>query len=498
MTKLRILLAVLIPIILASCSVPLRPFDKEGLLKESKKDIQLAQADVEPIADVLDLNEAIARGLKYNLDFKVRQLEQALAVDQNAVAAIDMLPKVVGSAGYYGRSNDAINRSSGSASTFISTDRGIGTLDLGLSWNVLDFGASYFNARQQGDRVLIALERRRKAMHNLVQDIRTAYLRAYVAQSLEIVVLGTIQESEAVLINAKQAEHEKLRSPADILKIQKSILDNLRVLESIKQELSTARYELTSLINVRPGSDFKLGKPPANIMSPSQLSISVDEMEDMAISNNADLREQLYTARIAKDDIKKNMLRMFPGISFNMGPHYSSNSYLENSQWNDAAVQVSWNLLNVLSIPSQISSGKNASKLYEKKKISVVMGLITQVHIARMLYDNSYQALKRDESILDVDKRLNEISQQKVDAHVESKLEHVTYRTAYILSLLRKFQALSQLYAAEGKLRSTLGQEIIAGDVSNVPLNELSLQVGAAMIDWLPNEVAQKNKQKPQ
>ena len=36
-----------------------------------------------------------------------------------------------------------------------STDRDRLVADLTLSWNLLDFGVSYFNARQQADRILV-------------------------------------------------------------------------------------------------------------------------------------------------------------------------------------------------------------------------------------------------------------------------------------------------------------------------------------------------------
>jgi len=483
---------------LSACSIGVRPIDNKQLLADSKLDIVNSQKDIEPLGPTIDLNEAIARGLKYNLDFKVKQYEEALATDQQSLAALEMLPKVVGTAGYYSRNNDLINYSvnpqtgQSTPQTYLSTDRQIWSTNFALSWNILDFGASYFNARQQGDRMMIALERRRRAMHNLVQDIRTAYLRAYSAQILEGSVRDTIAESEAVLEKARKAEKQKLRSPAEILKIQKTILDNIRLLEAIQQELSTARYELASYINIRPGVQYVLAKPDATFLAPKQINLSVNDMEDIAIANNAEFREQIYTARIAKDDIKKNMLRLFPGISFNVGNNYNSNTFLVNNTWRDAAVQVSWNLMNILSIPGQISAMNNADGLYDQKKTAVLMNLVTQVHIARLQYDNNYQAMQRNESLLQVDKKLNDISTLKMEAEVESRLEHVTYSTGYILSLLRKYQALAQLYNSEGKLRSTLGQEIVAGDISKVPLKELSKQVGIALKDWVPKELPQE------
>ena len=43
---------------------------------------------------------------------------------------------------------------------------------------------SYFNARQQADRTLIAEEQRRKVVQGLIQDVRRAYWRAASAQGL--------------------------------------------------------------------------------------------------------------------------------------------------------------------------------------------------------------------------------------------------------------------------------------------------------------------------
>ena len=115
----------------------------------------------------LALEEAIARALKYNLEGRVRSMEQALALNQFDASQYDMLPKLVAAAGYRERDSDLITRSKDSvtgqpslAHPFISTDRSAVTTELGFTWSLLDFGLSYYNAKQNADRVLIASERR--------------------------------------------------------------------------------------------------------------------------------------------------------------------------------------------------------------------------------------------------------------------------------------------------------------------------------------------------
>ena len=44
--------------------------------------------------------------------------------------------------------------------------------NLNFSWNALDFGVSYYRAQQKADQVLMAEERRRKVVQNVLQDVR--------------------------------------------------------------------------------------------------------------------------------------------------------------------------------------------------------------------------------------------------------------------------------------------------------------------------------------
>src|SRR5207245_2536615 len=136
----------------------------------------------------------------------------------------DLLPKLVASAGYTKRSEDLVSRAQDSvtgapslSNPFISSDREHTVYDLGLTWNLLDFGVSYYSAKQNADRVLIAVERRRKAMHVLIQDVRIAFWRAASAQKLSGEVKQAIVLAESALADARAAEAERLRSPLDSL-----------------------------------------------------------------------------------------------------------------------------------------------------------------------------------------------------------------------------------------------------------------------------------------
>ena len=184
---------------------------------------------------------------------------------------------------------------------------------LTLSWSLLDFGQSYYAARQNADRVRIAAERRRKAIYTLVQDVRTAYWRVVASQALKLAALGPRPGGKA-LADARKAEAEQLRSPLEPLRYQRQLLENVRLLEAIQEELSASRIELASLMGLPPGMDtqnLRVVEPAFN-PRPQWLEQPVEDLEARALMLNPDLRESLYNARIAQEETKRVLLRMFP------------------------------------------------------------------------------------------------------------------------------------------------------------------------------------------
>jgi outer membrane protein TolC len=492
-----ILAAVAAAAVLTGCAVTPRPLNQPDVAVTARSDRAAARADVPPLNGSLSLNEAVARALKFNLQQRTYLMEQALSVGQLDLSRYDMLPKLVASAGYFVRDKDAISRSTDSvtglpslANPYISSDRRYGTFDLTLSWNVLDFGLSYYTAQQNADRVLIAGERRRKAMHVLVQDVRTAFWRAASAQKLQGELKATIAMAESALGDSRRVEAEKLRNPMEALRYQRTLLETLRVLESIEQELAAARIELAQLVNLDPASPLTLVEPAGDDLAPPRLAVSAERMEELAIANNADLREQFYNVRVAAAESRKALTRMFPNLNFAAGPKYNDNSYLINSQWNEVSAQVGWNLFNVFSAPKSRRLAEGGIQLAEQRRMAMQMAVLTQAYLARDLYQGAWQQLQRADAIWKIDQQIHQHSVNRETAQMQAKLERVSNNTAAIVSLLRRYQALSQVYAAGGKLQATLGLEPAVGSVDTMPLDELVRQVEQSSGQWLKSALS--------
>ena len=177
-------LAAAVAAMTACSSIAPNPVQTAELAATTQADRAAISQAVAPFSAPLTLDEALARALKYNLDRRAKLMEEAIALNQLEVTKFDMLPRLLAQAGYAHSSDERATYSSTypngprSSTGSFSQEPNHRTVDLGLTWNLIDVGLGYYGSKQQADRVLIAAEKRRKAMHVLMQDVRTAFWRA--------------------------------------------------------------------------------------------------------------------------------------------------------------------------------------------------------------------------------------------------------------------------------------------------------------------------------
>jgi outer membrane protein TolC len=451
-------------VVLSACSVAPRPLSEADLEKANESDHFAAIEEVEPIRGPLSLPEAIARALKYNLDHRTRLLQESLAAAQFDLSKMDMLPSVMAGVGYSGRDRENIRRAVDSvtglpslSNPFITSEPEHVTADLGLTWNLLDFGVSYYEAKQNGDRLLIAGERRRQAMHELIQRTRSAYWRALAADHLEATVSANLEEAERALDNARMASTQRIRAPGEALHYQRNLLENLRLLESVQQELAAARVELASLIGGTPGDVINLVEPGPG--GASLLAMDVQTMEEVALLNNAGLREEHYNVRIAAAQARKNLMEMLPGVSLNYGSFYDDDSFLIYEGWRQGGLRVTYNLLNLAALPRQRRASEALEQLAKTRRMALQVAVLTQVHLGRNYYAGVLRQYERAAQIADIDEQLMSLSAKEADSGVGSELDRIAANVVSIMSSVRRYQAIARVEEAASQLQATLGME---------------------------------------
>ncbi len=469
--------------LVAGCVVQPHPITDAEIMAQAAADRQAMFAGQEPLTHPLTLQEAYARALKYNLDRRAKLMEQAVAYDGLEVGNFDLLPKLTADAGYFTRDNTEASSSrsiaTGAQSLVPSTalDKNRVAADLTLSWNILDFGVSYFAARQQADRALIAEEHRRKVVQNLLQDVRAAFWRVASAQALGGKVDAAIHDADEALGRSRRVEREGLRAPLDALRYQRTLLDLLRQLESVRQKLQLAKTDLAALINV-------VRIPAAAAMTYEPLKQPVASLEQVAMMRNPELRELSYEARISVDETHKSMLKLLPGINLSYAGNFDSNSFLVHHWWGEGAERVSWNLLTLLSAPAVLRLGGDSEKLAELRRQAVAMAVLAKLHIAYEQYIYTGKEYKRARELSGVDQRIYAQVSNRTAADAQSVLERVAAEVYAANSELRQYETYADLQAALGRIYATLGLDPEPAHLAAFDVGTLSSAVDYIMAGW--------------
>lgn len=483
--KSKFLILLLVSVFASGCAVRTARLTHEELTDRVHNDRIDMYKNQEPLSAVLTLEEALARGLKYNLDHRVKLMEEALSLRQADLIAFDMLPRVVASAGYSARDswnasssyNVDLDRYNYSYST--SHEKRHFAFDITMTWNILDFGITYFQAKQQAERAHIMTERRRKVVHTIFQQIRQAYWQALGAQELEEQFEPLLKEVNAALADVERIEAEKLRPAMETLNYKKTLLEVIKHLETFRDELFQAKSRLASLINLPVGQDFKL-QNPGKLFVP-EINDSLEAMENLALTMRPELREAHYNQRISAHEVKKNILRMFPGLEFSVGGHYDDNKYLMNVNWLEGSTRLTWNLLNLASGPKQYKLSRKHEELVSIQRMALSMAVLTQVHIAYQDYMSSKRQYVLADQLLTIDSNIHEQTSKQADTGAESRLNSIKSATSSLMADYRRYQNYAALQNAYGQIESTMGFDPLPETIPADDIKTLSKEIKKRM-----------------
>lgn len=475
---------------ITACSIGPTPLTLKELSETAQSDTQTLADTQDPVAHPIDLYEAMARALKYNLDYRIQLLEKTVALSDVDLSTYAMLPKLAASAGFVSRntieasSSYSLATQQATKAFSSSSDQDKTTANLSVVWNVLDFGVSYFQAKQTADRLLIAEENRRKLVHTQLQEVQSAFWHAVSAQELQDDIEPVLQQAQQALADAYVVEKEGLRPQLEMMRYQRALLDIIRKLEALRDKLELAKKSLAKLINLPTNLPLQLQIPKGEDFRVVPIRITLEEMEQLALQNRPELRNAVYDTRISAAETRKALLRLLPGLEFKTTTHYDSNSYALNPTWETAGLQVTSNLMNLVSGPANLRLAKNKEALSQMRRMAMSMAILSQVHIAFRKYQDSTRSFETERTISDIDQRVLANISNSAGLNTQNRLDQIQAATQGIMSQLQRNRAFAETQNALGLMFVSLGVDFLPVTKPDAPLATLSQALREAMKDW--------------
>lgn len=476
-------------IFVVGCAVTPKPIAKDEHKARATKDAEKMYSAQKPLNGSINLAEATARAISYNMDYRLRMMEEAYSFGQLDVANFDMLPKVTASAGYSTRSNDGFSTSLSQDGTVgtsysASSERSVVTSKSGISWSVLDFGLSYFRAKQLADQTLVAEERRRKALQNLVLDVRQAFWRAYVAQQLlpEMGILLT--ELDRNSARAKVILSQKLLTPLQIIAYRRSLIDLEQQLALRASDLAQARVEFAQLINLPPDQPYVL-EAQGSQFEVREFIGKLDVLDQLALEMRPELREEGYRIRMTEvDKIRAQMQALLPGVSVDYSYNTSTNKYLLDRSWTSVGADAAINLVKVFSLPAINRASASQKEMDEARRMALVTAVLAQIRIAV----TRYEVLGREyEYWLDAvadDKRYLDTLTSTAAVGLETELELIRSKAKLIGTRASAGVAYATLEGAMGRIYNSVGLDVLPREMLSNDLKSLTAELDQRLRNW--------------
>lgn len=462
---LRIFKMVGAMVMVSGCMVKPYVLTQEDVRTRVANDLETVSSLQEPLTGPIDLYDAIARALKYNLDAKVKAMQAQLAHQQLNVAHYTLLPQLSANAGFDGRNS----YSGGSAQSlidgrpvlepFTSTDKNVVSGNLALSWDVLDFGLSFVRAQQAADNVMIAEEERRRIAVRLVQDVRSAYWRAVSAERVLYRVKFLDESVNKALERAQQIVDKKLQTPLTPLNYRRDLLNIQREVQRLYRELSTARVQLASMMGLPPGTEYELAVPQRTSILPA-VHLDTARMEEQALTFRAELRSIDYQKRINAKEARAVFLELFPNLKLSLGGYYSSNSFFLYQNWLGYASQVSWNLLSAFRMPAKLKAVEIHRQVLDAQSMALTMSILTEVHVGALQFAHASQEYLNAKNYHETQLAITDHTKNLWLTKSTNDLTFIRERVNDVLAEVRMDSAQSGVESAYATLMASVGEDV--------------------------------------
>jgi hypothetical protein len=237
-------------------------------------------------------------------------------------------------------------------------------------------------------------------------------------------------------------------------------------------------------MNLAPGTAFTLADASEATLAPLPTSQDqLNQLEQMALEQRPELREEDYKTRIDALEAKKQITALFPNLNLFGGIGYDSNKYLYNENWTQGGLSMSMNLVRLAGIPAIKRTNKARMEVDDARRMALSMAVVTQVRVSVERYKLAVYDHDLALESASVDQRLASISRAGSDNQLTSDLE--TLRTQ-ARSLVSRFQEASSYAAAQsayGRVLNSVGIDLMPAKVEGSDVASLSRAIQASLVD---------------
>ncbi|MFP4510980.1 MAG: TolC family protein, partial [Spirochaetaceae bacterium] len=253
-----------------------------------------------------------------------------------------------------------------------------------------------------------------RVRQTLVADVIRAWWRVAMLQEAWNEAQELIARATDRRERLQQQIERRQGSETRALELETRLLQTELRLGMVESQHADARSELARLIGADPGMGVNVtpvGDPPAPA---APLPVNHLELEREALRNRPELFERDFQEHIAADEVRAAIIQMFPSLGGFFRQETDRNRYLWHNTWHSTGLTVAWDLLSLPQKYSQVRSNRQRLKLQERRRLSMAIGVVSQLHIAYNAYEEAVRQVRLNERVEAAQRRLVEVFRKRL------------------------------------------------------------------------------------
>ena len=439
----------------------------------------------------LTLTEIMQIALCNNLDVRLQELELAVQCEtvksekMRQLGQLNARGELTTRDRNTGSSSDSLtNRPPAPPS--ISSEKDHGTFEIRYVFDLLDFGLSYYSARQQTNKYLQIQQRHLRARQNLLLDVYRAFYRAHVAKramerSADLLV--TLRDRQQQV--QRQVEERTVSQMRGLLQ-EDRIVDIEIKLYAFENEYRSALAELQALMGMPLSCSLELAN--LDVQGWELPHVEICELEWEALSHRPELLGQDMQVCIDVDEIRRSILDMYPNVALFGGYNYDDNKYLVYSNWLAAGMRATHDLLSIPSKMRNVTKNRYQYLLDKKTRLSMSLGILTQVHLAYINVQETKQQLQLATELDSVKQRMFKLSEAYEESGEYDDDDVMDYEIEALFAELTALKAYANHQVALEQLSNAIGRPLqFTPEDLGCQMWDIRQQCDASLYDWCGN-----------
>jgi outer membrane protein TolC len=380
-----------------------------------------------------------------------------------------------------------------SLATNFSNERRTRTYGINTMWNLLDFGITYFQAKQAEGRVVISERNFQRTCQNLALDVTKAYWRCAVAEQAyerAKVLLEKVNKQEAQLAESLKTSEVK-RNVA--LSTQKQLIGMQRKLNEFIRGVEMARGDLARVLGLRPDEPFKLESPEIPMLTTYPRFI-IEKLEEEAVLSRPELFQEDVKEKISRNDVHIAMLKLLPSPSIVLKHRWDRNPHLYANYWYELGAKAAYDFLRIPMKLRAVKGKKLEAEMVRMRRMATAIGILSQLRLAVIEYHAAAEQPVAVSEIHSVHSELLEVTEKMVKAGSLGPSNMLLAEAEDFFAAMRHAQAYARMQVLTAQIENTIGRNPDQLGSSLATVDESNIFYDPYDIENLPSlaEVAQR------